>query len=317
VSKILGNPFCLEIFVKNLPIRYILTAFGIVSVGYANSLQAQSTVMFENFLPSVIETNLRNQTFWEPLKNNNSGKTTTDFESNLANFTFKPILAQRIINQANFVSKTKKIDPAGAEQLSQMFSSIDIISAIQQALSPFGLRTDNVVDAYAVYWMSAWHASIGSIDTPSRIQAIKVKQQALQILIAVPEIAQATNAQKQEFAEALLIQTALIDASMEQSLEKPDQLRSVANAVRKGAKAVGLDLDSMTLTSNGFIPTTQGSSVQDGDFSKPQDDTPVEKDFASSKIDGDSSTNYALIAAAGGAGLGGMFLLGKAMGRKR
>ena len=53
---------------KKQLIRYIVTAFGIVSVGYASSLQAQSTVMFENFLPSVIETNLRNQTFWEPLK---------------------------------------------------------------------------------------------------------------------------------------------------------------------------------------------------------------------------------------------------------
>lgn len=84
--------------------------------------------------------------------------------------------------------------------------------------------------------MSAWHASIGSTDTPSRTQTIKVKQQALQTLLAAPEIAQATNAQKQEFAEALLIQTALIDASMEQSLEKPDQLRAVANAVRKVAE---------------------------------------------------------------------------------
>lgn len=134
---------------KKQLIRYIVTAFGIVSVGYASSLQAQSTVMFENFLPSVIETNLRNQAFWEPLKNENSSKTTTSFESNLANFKFKPILAQRKANQANFVAK--KIDPAGAEQLAQMFSTVDIISAIQQALSPFGLRIDNVVDAYAVY----------------------------------------------------------------------------------------------------------------------------------------------------------------------
>ena len=197
-----------------------------------------------------------------------------------------------------------------------MFSTVDIISAIQQALSPFGLRIDNVVDAYAVYWMSAWHASMGSTDTPSRIQAIKVKQQALQILIAVPEIAQATDAQKQEFAEALLIQTALIDASMEQAAGNPDQLRAIASAVRQGARATGLDLDSMTLTSNGFIPTTQGSSVQDGDFPKLQDDTPVEKDVASSKKEDDSNSSDALIAAAGGAGLGGMLLLGKADGQE-
>lgn len=300
---------------KNLSKSAMLIAVSIFPIGYASSLQAQSTVMFENFLPSVIETNLRNQTFWEPLKNNNSSKTTNSFESNLANFSFKPILAQRKINQANFVSKTKKIDPAGAEQLAQMFSSVDIISAIQQALSPFGLRTDNVVDAYAVYWMSAWHASIGSTDTPSRIQAIKVKQQALQILIAVPEIAQATNAQKQEFAEALLIQTALIDASMEQSLEKSDQLRAVANAVRTGAKAVGLDLYTMTLTNDGFVPAKKGSAVDGDDPVLPSGEA-EQQALASNTPSTDKTPNYALIAAAGGAGLGGMFLLGKMMGRK-
>lgn len=106
---------------RKLSVISTFIAFGIFSVGHTSSLQAQSTVMFENFLPSMIETNLRNQTFWEPLRNNNNNKSINKSESNSSDFSFKPILAQRKINQANFVSKTKKFDPTGAEQIAQMF----------------------------------------------------------------------------------------------------------------------------------------------------------------------------------------------------
>ena len=303
---------------KKAPVRFTLIAFSIFPLICSNNLQAQSTVMFENFLPSVVETNLRNQVLWEPYKsNNNSRRLPPESSQNLVKFVFKPILDLRKANLAKFVSKVRAKDRSGANQMEQIFASSDVIETLGRGLAPFGLRVDNVADAYTVYWMSAWQASVGRTDTFQRDEVVKVKSQVQLALLNVPEILNATSTQKQEFAESLLVQTALIEASMEQAAGNPDQLSAIASAVRQGARATGLDLDSMTLTSNGFIPTTRGSSVQDGDFSKPQNDMPVEKNLASSKVDGDSNPNYALIAAAGGAGLGGMFLLGKAMGRKR
>ena len=70
-----------------------------------------------------------------------------------------------------------------------------------------------------------------------------------------PEFAGASDAEKQEFAEALLIQAYLIGSASYQLRSNPAQLRAIGNAVRQGARANGIDLDSMTLTDAGFVAT--------------------------------------------------------------
>lgn len=232
--------------------------------------------------------------------------------------TFLSSSALRKRNLEAFVSRMREQNPTNADQMEQLFASADIIGAIGKGLAPFGLRTDNVADAYTVYWMSAWQASIGRTEIFQRDLVVKVKIQVTNALLAIPEIIGATNAQKQEFAEALLVQTALIDASMEQAAGDGNQKRAIASAVRKGASAMGLDLDAMTLTENGFVPAQEGSSIDDHAIPfMPDADRQQRVLAANDDPSRDNTQNYALIAAAGGAGLGGMFLLGKAMGRKR
>jgi hypothetical protein len=288
--------------------KTLLCATGFIVSSYSNYVYAQSTVMFENFLPSVVETNLRNQVLWEPYRNNSDSKTVVTRNQNSTRLAFKIVPAQRKRNLSNFVSKVRASDPAGADQLAQMFATTDVIDLVGKAMSGMGLRPDNLADAYAVYWSSAWHASVGSNDTPSREQFGKMKSQAAAALAATPEVANASNAVKQEFAESLLIQAALIDASLEQAQNDPAMLKAIANAVRQGASAMGLDLRSMTLTEDGFVPSKRKTgSLEDDDVQ-----------LASARENQGAAVypNYALIAAAGGVGLGGMFLLGKAMGRK-
>jgi hypothetical protein len=223
--------------------------------------------------------------------------------------------SRRKTNLAKFVSKTRPVNPDGAMKMEQLFASTDIIASIGQGIAPKGLRIDNVADAYAVYWITAWEAAHGIVgNDTSRVQAQGVKAQVSRALLATPDFTSASPAQKQEFAEALLVQSALISASMEQMAGDPAQKRAIATAVRKGAWAMGLDLDAMTLTENSLVPAKRGSSVDDRDISKTPDTDASEPALAVK--DDSANINYALIAAAGGAGLGGMFLLGKAMGRK-
>lgn len=171
-----------------------------------------------------------------------------------ASLTYQPSLERRKTNLANFVKKSRANDPVGAAEMARLFASTDIIGAIGQGIAPAGLKVNNVADAYSVYWTSAWNASIGSTETPSRAAMTAVKKQASSALIASPAFVSATDAQKQEFAEALLIQAALIDASVEQAAGNPAQVKAVAKAVRQGAKASGLDLDAFELTEAGFVP---------------------------------------------------------------
>jgi hypothetical protein len=50
-----------------------------------------------------------------------------------------------------------------------LFASSDIIGAIGQAMATIGLKTNNVADAYAVYWVAAWQASRGDMSDASAL----------------------------------------------------------------------------------------------------------------------------------------------------
>ena len=79
-----------------------------------------------------------------------------------------------------------------------------------------------------------------------------VKRQATDALLAAAGVTAMTEAQKQEFAESLLVQAMLIDASVDMAREQPALMPQLKLAVAKGARRSGLDLSAMTLTPQGF-----------------------------------------------------------------
>ena len=131
------------------------------------------------------------------------------------------------------------------------------------------------------------------------------------------------SAQKQEMAEAMLIQAALIDSSAQVYADDDNLKQQLATAVKKGAKASGLDLDAMTLTEGGFVSVKGRKTGDASDAAKGANPasapTAVAANDAATGPDNDTTSDtgkWALIAAAGGAGLAGVFLFGKAMGKK-
>jgi hypothetical protein len=219
---------------------------------------------------------------------------------------FTSSASRRRMNLAKFVERSRAADPAGATAMERLFATTDVVAAIGRALAPVGLRTDDVADAYAVWWMSAWQAAHGDASTPDRVTAQAVRAQAAHAIAATPEFAQADDAMKQEFAEALLVQTALIDGMMEEYGSDPAMAAKIAASVRQGARAAGLDLDAMTLTEAGFVPAKKTGAAD------PAPGAPREALAAT----GDGKPGVGLLAAAGGAGLGAAFLIGRAMGRR-
>jgi hypothetical protein len=81
-----------------------------------------------------------------------------------------------------------------------------------------------------------------------------VRAQAAQALATSGLLRGISDAAKQEMAEALLIQAALIAAAMEQSQGNPATSQQIAAAVSQGARTMKVDLARMTLTENGFVP---------------------------------------------------------------
>lgn len=171
----------------------------------------------------------------------------------IASLRYVPSPRRRAANLAAFVQKTRRSNPASAAAMEKLFASTDIVEAIGQQLAPLGLRTDDVSDAYAVWWMSAWGAAHGDPGTPSRSTVQAVRAQAARALASASELNRADEATKQEMAEALLVQTALIDGMVEEHGRDPAMKARIASAVRQGARASGLDLNTMRLTEAGFV----------------------------------------------------------------
>ncbi len=222
---------------------------------------------------------------------------------------YRPSLTRRSANLARFAQKSQAVDPAGAAKMQALFASTDIIGMIDQKMqATYGMRANNVADAYAVWWVSAWMGAKGRSDDATPGQMAMVKRQATNALAATPEFTAATDAGKQEMAEALLVQAALIGDTIDTYKSDPAMLVKTRAAIAKGAKVMGLDLDTMTLTDQGFVPAKKTGAAA------PEPGTPEQALAASDSTP--AAPSYVLIAAAGGAGIGGVLLLGKMMGRR-
>lgn len=213
---------------------------------------------------------------------------------------YAPSKSRRTANLSRFVEKTRATDPSGAAQLEKLFASGDIIDKIGGALAQQGMRVDNVADAYAVWWINAWQATRGHNNVTSRATNDAVRDQAARALSASPQLVGAGDAAKQELAESLLIQAAMIDSVVEQSKGNSAQMRQIGAAVNQGAKRMGLDLTTMELTEHGFVPASTGSRARPA--------TPAEPEEAVAATEASASPGlYAPIAlAALGAGVGGL-----------
>ncbi|WP_436805746.1 DUF6683 family protein [Sphingomonas sp. DT-51] len=160
--------------------------------------------------------------------------------------------ARRKANIASFIEKSRG-DPASAAAMRDMFAKVDVLGGMERAIRPLGLRTDDVADAYAVWWMSSWGAAHGDRSTPDRTTAQAVRAQTARAMASTPQFGAADDVAKQEYAEAMLVQAAMIDGMLERYHNDAVMGPKVAAAVRQGARASGLDLDAMTLTPQGFV----------------------------------------------------------------
>jgi hypothetical protein len=225
---------------------------------------------------------------------------------NLAALRYTPSKSRRTANLAKFVEKTRKVDAAHARDLQNLFAQGDFIERIGGVLAPHRLRVDNVADAYAVWWIAAWQATRGTNETPPDSVMAAVREQSARALGSTPELVEASDADKQEMAESLLVQSALIDRAVDQSKGNASRLRDLGIAVNKGAQGMGLDLTTMELTENGFVLGSVGAVTSDkGKLAS-----------ADTHKAGGTGTAYGLIAAAavGGVGVGSALWIGRRRG---
>jgi flagellum-specific peptidoglycan hydrolase FlgJ len=223
-------------------------------------------------------------------------------------YRYSPSRTQQ--NLRTFITKTP--EPAARANLEQMITvQPSLMDDIKGAMRGYGFDPHNVADAYAAWWITVWGIANKQNIEPDAGTVAAVKQQVRNAFAATPDFANTTDAQRQEYAEALLLQAAMMGSSFEQWKSDPNLIEQLAEAARKGAKDSGLDLSLMTLTPNGFVPRkgADASSAVGG-----ADDT-IRNARADSPADESESSSLGLALAAG-AGVGVTLLGGLALMRR-
>lgn len=172
-----------------------------------------------------------------------------------ARLTYRPNAALRQKHFAQFVAKARRQDPAGAAQLQQVLARENVIGKIQAAITPYGMSTNNVADASAVYLAYAWMATRADDSDPTRAQMLGLRDQLASAMANTPAFASATDAVKQEVADANLVQGMMAGQFAALAKRDPAVRGKIRDAVAQGAKSsYGLNLLSLNLTAQGLRP---------------------------------------------------------------
>lgn len=231
-------------------LRGLLCALGAIAIWPA-AAPAQDGWGWTVIIPSVTGTDTLGQALRRTMQ---AQPGVSAPAADAAVFRYTPSRERRAANLARFVARSRAADPQGADNLVKVFASTDVVEQMRAPLAAVGLRIDDVADAYAVYWINAWQASRQVDDDVSRTTALAVRDQAARAMAASGMLRGADDAAKQEMAETLLIQAALVADALKQSQSNPELSRQVAAAVSQGARGMNLDLAGMTLTEKGFVP---------------------------------------------------------------
>lgn len=166
--------------------------------------------------------------------------------------SFTPSAARTQDNVSRFIRLSEQAGDGG--QLRSYFvAQPTLMGEIAQAMRGANLDPQNVADCYALWWMAVWQAANGVTGDPDSRTVAAVRRQARDVFATTPGFAETSDADRQQYAEALMLQTLLLSAANEQFQGNPAALRQLASSARQGAVASGVDISRMTLTSDGFV----------------------------------------------------------------
>lgn len=156
--------------------------------------------------------------------------------------------------QDQLVAAIRAKDPATATQLERAFQQ-DVAEVMRPAFRPFGFTPDDAADMTAAYWVTAWEASHGKagVQTDPAI-ARGVRKQIAGLL--GPQLRGKSDADKQDIADAMLLQTLFADARMTAAKQAgPEPLRAMSDTIhREASQLLKVDLRRVEMTAAGMRP---------------------------------------------------------------
>jgi hypothetical protein len=143
---------------------------------------------------------------------------------------------------------------AQGEEMRQLVLSGKALAEYQRIAPAFGLRANDAIDAFTFYMLAQWGVANDYRADFSRAEVAGVRQQAANAYAGVAGQL-ATDALRQEFAEMLVVQGAILSGAHEAAVRAGDDAATATYAAlaRQGGRTIfTMDPTTMELTDEGF-----------------------------------------------------------------
>jgi hypothetical protein len=148
----------------------------------------------------------------------------------------------------------KQAGAEGGQKIAAAMERTDPVQNWARLVASDGLHTGDTADALAGYWVLNW--MIANRGDNTRAQTLAVREQVRPIIAGNPGYARLNEAQRQEFAEVLMLNFLVQHAAYTDALQRHDDStarRLGDSAVARFRNEMGVDLRQITLTDNGFV----------------------------------------------------------------
>jgi hypothetical protein len=188
----------------------------------------------------------------------NAGATTTGGQQTSAIsidvLKYTPSAKLSAENLTKFFSSLNELSPGMGTQLEQGLAGQDLFAQLDQELTKYGVRPNDMGDAMAVYWLSTWFAVNGRTDDPTPAQISGTRKMVQDALVKVPDIAKLSNDDKQATAQGFLLQLFLNEIVLEGVKSDPAALKKVHGDMLAAAKTMsGFDAALFDMSPSGLV----------------------------------------------------------------
>jgi hypothetical protein len=166
---------------------------------------------------------------------------------------FEPSLERRRANIIRRIEQMQTVDTVGATALRAATATGDTLAAFASRVRPFGINAYSVADAFAAWITTSWE----EMQSPpaSSLAVLRLRAQVERALREIPEFASATDAEKQEFAEALILNLLAVAPRVREQRENAAARASLLVTLKRAGAELRVDFEHMTGTSQGFMPS--------------------------------------------------------------
>lgn len=157
-------------------------------------------------------------------------------------------------NLKKFVGGLKQFNPEFGAEFEKGVANVDLFGMMDQALGKYGVRTDNLGDVMAIYYLSSWMAVNAREEEPTPAQVDGTRKMVHATMGRVPEFAKMSDADKQGAAEGLLLQLFLNEAMVDAVKTQPDAAMKIRGEIKNAAKTnAGFEVDKFDLGAAGLV----------------------------------------------------------------